>query len=89
MMRTLMCIKSTDLSMGYLETMNVVVNMGTHWSIMGDNDGEKLDQPKQQPHERGRRNVRSAVRQVNQCNEMHRWEVDIFVIRRWLGILTR
>ena len=45
--------------MGYLETMRVVKNYGTHWGILRADDEEEdpADQPEPQPRPR-RRNVR-------------------------------
>ncbi|CAI9270629.1 unnamed protein product [Lactuca saligna] len=54
---TVTCKAGNDLSTGYLEPMHVFVNMGSHWSMHVDNYGEKIGQPEQQPHLRGRRNV--------------------------------
>lgn len=50
--RTLTCTNGDDLSLGYLEYMHVITNMGSHWSIPMDNDGEQLGQPKEQLRER-------------------------------------
>lgn len=76
-MRTLTCIKGTDLTMGYLEATNVVVNMGTHWSIVGDNDGEKLGQLEEQPRQRGRRNVRAQGARGQQQQQPQQFEGDV------------
>ena len=46
-----------DLTMGYLESMRVVTNEGTHWSILGDDDVVDQDQPAPQLRPRVRRNV--------------------------------
>ena len=56
--RTLTCNAGDNLSLGYLDSMYVIANMGSHWSILAYNDGEQFGQPKQQPRQRGRRNVR-------------------------------
>lgn len=58
--RTLTWKPRDDLSMGYLELMHVVVNVGSHWSIPIDNNVEPHAQPKQQPRPRGRRNMRGS-----------------------------
>lgn len=48
-----------DLSMGYLESMCVAVNMGSHWIIPIDDDMELHNHPEHQLLPRGRRNVRA------------------------------
>lgn len=49
-----------DLSMGYSESMHVMVNMDSHWSIPVDNNVEPYSQPELQSQPRGRRNVRGC-----------------------------
>ena len=45
LIRTLTCKPRDDLSMGYLESMRVVVNIGSHSSIPIDDDMEPREQP--------------------------------------------
>ncbi|CAI9276637.1 unnamed protein product [Lactuca saligna] len=57
------CVDEHDFSMGYLETMRVVRNFGSHWGIVPsdaegeDEDDQPADQPAPEPRPR-RRNVR-------------------------------
>lgn len=51
--RTLTHKLGDDLTMGYLESMRVVTNEGSYWSILRDDDVEYQDQPRPR-----RRNVR-------------------------------
>lgn len=41
---TLTCKEGNEFSLGYLETMRVMVNMGSHWSIP-QSDDEGIKQP--------------------------------------------
>ena len=57
--RSLTCMEENKFTMGYLETMRVVRNYGTHWGILNDNDDgdeQPTDQPEPQQRPR-RRNV--------------------------------
>ncbi|CAI9276474.1 unnamed protein product [Lactuca saligna] len=53
--RSVTCVDEHDLGMGYLETMRVVRNFGSHWGIVpfddeGNEGNEQPDtQPEQQP----------------------------------------
>ncbi|CAI9293688.1 unnamed protein product [Lactuca saligna] len=57
------CVDEHEFGMGYLETMRVVRNFGSHWGIVpsdgegDDGDEQPADQPEPQPRPR-RRNVR-------------------------------
>ncbi|CAI9262719.1 unnamed protein product [Lactuca saligna] len=56
--RTLTCKPSDELTIGYLESIRVVTNEGSHWSIPMDDDVVHQDQPAPKLRPRGRRNVR-------------------------------
>lgn len=59
--RTLTCKEGNEFSLGYLETMRVVVNMDSHWSILHSDD-EGVEQPPEEPKHQTRlrkRNVRA------------------------------
>ncbi|CAI9263700.1 unnamed protein product [Lactuca saligna] len=58
--RSLTCMERNELTMGYLKTMRVVRNFGSHWGILASDDegGEQSgDQPEPQQRPQ-RRNVR-------------------------------
>lgn len=39
--------------MGYLESIYVIINMGTHWNIPADNEAGNLDQLEEHPRPLG------------------------------------
>ena len=61
--RSMTCVDEHDFGMGYLETMRVVRNFGSHWGIVpsdvegDDEDDQPADQPAPELRPR-RRNVR-------------------------------
>lgn len=59
-MHTLTCIKGTDLTMGFLEYMNLVINIGTQWSISADEAVVPLEQPEEESRPRGGHNMRGG-----------------------------
>ena len=79
--RSLTCMEDNEFSMGYLETMRVVRNFGSHWGLVHtDDEGDHGEHPgaqsEQQPQPRPRRrNVQGRrEREGSQCINLHPWE---------------
>ncbi|CAI9287552.1 unnamed protein product [Lactuca saligna] len=85
------CVDEHDFGMGYLETMRVVRNFGSHWGIVPsdaegeDEDDQPADQPAPEPRPR-RRNVRGRgrPRAANTPNCFHGGTMENVV--RHLGV---
>lgn len=64
---------------------------GTNVLTISTEDIEQpVDQQEEQPHPRGKSNVRVGVaREDNQCIRMHQWELLLLARILWLVILSK